>query len=79
MMLTRMNRKARPVVREKSEDAALWRIFDPDFKGQVELIACAGDEDGFNVIIRDNLRVPVEAVLAVELPQGKDGLADLLV
>ncbi|MFS8001398.1 hypothetical protein Hanom_Chr13g01189931 [Helianthus anomalus] len=37
MMLGRMSRKARPVVREKSgEDAPLWRIFDPDFKGKVE-------------------------------------------
>ncbi|KAJ0688314.1 hypothetical protein HanOQP8_Chr11g0392991 [Helianthus annuus] len=72
MMLTRMNRKAKPVVREKrGEDAALWRIFDPEFKGKVEVIACADVEDGFNVIIRDNFRVPSEAALAVELPQGK--------
>ncbi|KAJ0917695.1 hypothetical protein HanRHA438_Chr05g0208881 [Helianthus annuus] len=78
MMLTRMNRKARPVVQEKSgEDAALWRIFDLDFKDQVEVIACAGDEDGFNVIIRDNFQVPAEAALAVELPQGKGDLGAL--
>ncbi|KAM0031788.1 hypothetical protein Hdeb2414_s0017g00513021 [Helianthus debilis subsp. tardiflorus] len=39
MMLGRMSRKARPVVREKSgEDAPLWRIFDPGFKGKVEVL-----------------------------------------
>ncbi|KAM0049587.1 hypothetical protein Hdeb2414_s0008g00287651 [Helianthus debilis subsp. tardiflorus] len=68
----KVSRKARPVVREKSgEDAALWRMFDPDFKGKVEVIACADDEDGYNVIIRDNFLVSAEAALAVELPQGK--------
>ncbi|MFS8016675.1 hypothetical protein Hanom_Chr15g01371351 [Helianthus anomalus] len=41
MMLGRMSRKARPVVREKSgEDAPLWRIFDPGFKGKVEVLVC---------------------------------------
>ncbi|KAJ0454591.1 hypothetical protein HanIR_Chr15g0741821 [Helianthus annuus] len=85
MMLTRMNRKARPVVREKSggkyffscADAALWRIFDPDFEGKVVTVACTDDEDGFNVIIRDNFRVPTEAALTVELPQGKGDLGAL--
>ncbi|KAJ0526063.1 hypothetical protein HanHA300_Chr09g0318971 [Helianthus annuus] len=72
MMLTRMNRKAKPVVREKSgEDAALWRMFAPDFEGKVETVACADGEDGFNVTIRDNFRVPKEVALSVELPQGK--------
>ncbi|MFS7894355.1 hypothetical protein Hanom_Chr17g01573491 [Helianthus anomalus] len=70
-----MNRKARPVVRKKSgEDAPLWRMFDPDFKGKVEVIACADDEDGFNVTIRDNFRVPAEAALAVELRKAKGAL-----
>ncbi|KAJ0780677.1 hypothetical protein HanPI659440_Chr06g0240441 [Helianthus annuus] len=78
MMLERINRKARPVVREKSgEDAPLWRMFNPGFKGKVEVIACADDEDGFNVTIRDNFRVPAEAALAVELPQGKGSLGAL--
>ncbi|MFS7972383.1 hypothetical protein Hanom_Chr09g00844091 [Helianthus anomalus] len=77
-MLTRMNRKTKPVVWEQSgEDAALWRIFDPDFEGKVETVACADDEDGFNVTIHDNFRVPVEASLAVEMPQGKGDLGDL--
>ncbi|KAF5758255.1 hypothetical protein HanXRQr2_Chr16g0727191 [Helianthus annuus] len=58
MMLTRMNRKARPVMREKNgEDAALWRIFDPYFKGKVEMVACADGEEGFNLTIRDNFQV----------------------
>ncbi|KAJ0625544.1 hypothetical protein HanHA89_Chr01g0002821 [Helianthus annuus] len=74
MMVTRMTRKSRPVVREKSgEDATLWRIFSPDFKGMVEVIACAEDEEGLNFIIRENFRVAGEAALAVELPQGKGG------
>ncbi|KAJ0667084.1 hypothetical protein HanPI659440_Chr17g0673921 [Helianthus annuus] len=78
MMLRRMNRKATPVVREKcGEDAPLWRMFEPGFKGKVEVLACADDEDGFNVIIRDNLWVPTEAALAVELPQGKGSLGVL--
>ncbi|MFS7936153.1 hypothetical protein Hanom_Chr05g00412091 [Helianthus anomalus] len=78
MMLGRMNRKVRPVVREKSgEDAPLWRMFDPGFKRKVEVIAYADDEDGFNVTIRDNFRVPSEAALAVELPHGKGSLGAL--
>ncbi|KAJ0787151.1 hypothetical protein HanOQP8_Chr02g0079241 [Helianthus annuus] len=70
MMLTRPDRKARPVVREKSEDAALWRIFDPTFKGMVELLPCAEGE-GFNLDIVDNFRVPKREALNAPLPQGK--------
>uniref|UniRef100_A0A251ULS7 Uncharacterized protein n=1 Tax=Helianthus annuus TaxID=4232 RepID=A0A251ULS7_HELAN len=78
MMLTRRSKKSKPVVREKSgEDAPLWRMFASDFGGQVETVACADDEDGFNVIIRDNFRVPTEAALAVELPRGKGDLGAL--
>ncbi|KAJ0463528.1 hypothetical protein HanHA300_Chr14g0516691 [Helianthus annuus] len=76
-MLGRMSRKARSVMREKSgEDAPIWRIFYPDFKGKVEVLACADDEDGFNVTIRDNFRVPAQAALDAELPQGK-GIVDV--
>ncbi|KAJ0868487.1 hypothetical protein HanRHA438_Chr12g0575151 [Helianthus annuus] len=72
MMLTRRNKKSKPVVREKSgEDAPVWRMFAPDFQGQVEIVVCADGEEEFNVIIRDNFRVPTEAALAVELPRGK--------
>ncbi|MFS7888817.1 hypothetical protein Hanom_Chr00s000002g01599541 [Helianthus anomalus] len=72
MMLTRMSRKVRAVVREKSgEDAALWRMFDPDFKGKVEVVACADSEEGFNLTISDNFRLPELEAMEVELPQGK--------
>ncbi|KAF5754768.1 hypothetical protein HanXRQr2_Chr17g0794961 [Helianthus annuus] len=78
MMLTRRNKKSKPVVREKSgEDAPVWRMFAPDFQGQVEIVVCADGEDEFNVIIRDNFRVPTEAALAVELPRGKGDLGAL--
>ncbi|KAJ0513199.1 hypothetical protein HanHA300_Chr10g0354791 [Helianthus annuus] len=78
MMLTRRNKKLKPVVREKSgEDAPLWRMFASDFRGQVETVVCADGEEEFNVIIRDNFRVPTEAVLAVELPRGKGDLGAL--
>ncbi|KAJ0557073.1 hypothetical protein HanIR_Chr07g0321001 [Helianthus annuus] len=78
MMLTRRNKKSKPVVREKSgEDAPLWRMFAPDFQGQVETVVCADGEEEFNVIIRNNFRVPTEAALAVELPRGKGDLGAL--
>ncbi|KAF5798469.1 hypothetical protein HanXRQr2_Chr07g0293271 [Helianthus annuus] len=73
MMLTRPNRKARPVLREKSgEDAALWRIFDPDFKGKVQILVVAEVEEGFNLTIRDNFRIPDRDAMKAPLPQGKD-------
>ncbi|KAJ0544287.1 hypothetical protein HanHA89_Chr09g0359901 [Helianthus annuus] len=78
MMLTRRNKKSKPVVWEKSgEDAPLWRMFAPDFQGQVETVVCADGEEEFNVTIRDNFRVPTEAALAVELPRGKGDLGAL--
>ncbi|KAJ0565624.1 hypothetical protein HanIR_Chr06g0264671 [Helianthus annuus] len=45
--------------------------------GQVEIVVCADGEEEFNVIIRDNFRVPTEAALAVELPRGKGDLGAL--
>ncbi|MFS8016660.1 hypothetical protein Hanom_Chr15g01371201 [Helianthus anomalus] len=72
MMLGRMGRKSRPVVREKSgEDAPLWRIFDPGFKGKVEVLVCADGEEGFNFTIRDNFRLPEREVMEAVSPQGK--------
>ncbi|KAJ0614516.1 putative AH/BAR domain superfamily protein [Helianthus annuus] len=77
MMLTRPDRKARPVLREKSgEDAALWRIFNPTFLGKVELLPCAEGE-GFNLTIVDNFRVPKREALNAPLPQGKGNLGAL--
>ncbi|KAM0040432.1 hypothetical protein Hdeb2414_s0012g00393821 [Helianthus debilis subsp. tardiflorus] len=73
MMLGRVSRKARPVVWEKSgEDAPFWRIFDPGFKGKVEVLACADGEEGFNFTIRDNFRLPEREAMQAELPQGKE-------
>ncbi|MFS7968118.1 hypothetical protein Hanom_Chr09g00793761 [Helianthus anomalus] len=72
MMLTRMKRKSRPVVWEKSgEDAALWRIFALDFTGKVEVIACAEDEEDFNFTIRDNFWVPAETALRLSCRKAK--------
>ncbi|KAJ0726148.1 hypothetical protein HanPI659440_Chr12g0466991 [Helianthus annuus] len=77
MMLTRPDRKVRPVLREKSgEDAVLWRIFDPNYTGKVVLLACAEGE-GFNLDIVDNFRVPTRDVLNAPLPQGKGNLGAL--
>ncbi|KAM0000264.1 hypothetical protein Hdeb2414_s0437g00893461 [Helianthus debilis subsp. tardiflorus] len=78
MMLTRPDRKARPVLREKSVDAVgLWRMFEPDFEGQVELIPVELRE-GFNLEIASNFRVPKRDVLQAPVPEGaKAILADL--
>ncbi|XP_021975134.1 uncharacterized protein LOC110870249 [Helianthus annuus] len=76
-MLTRPDRRARPVVREKSgEDVALWRIFDPTFTGKVELLPCAEGE-GFNLDIVDNFRIPKREALNAPLLQGKGILGAL--
>ncbi|KAF5763215.1 hypothetical protein HanXRQr2_Chr15g0677711 [Helianthus annuus] len=70
MMLTRLDRRERPVVQEKSEDTALWRIFDPTFLGKFELLPCIECE-GFNLTIVDNFRIPNRDALNALLPQGK--------
>ncbi|MFS7923011.1 hypothetical protein Hanom_Chr03g00255791 [Helianthus anomalus] len=78
MMLGRASRKARPVVREKSgEDATLWRIFDPEFEGKVEVLACEEGEEGFNLTIHNNFRIPDRDALQTPLPQGKGDLGAL--
>ncbi|KAJ0472773.1 hypothetical protein HanHA89_Chr15g0610811 [Helianthus annuus] len=72
MMLGRMSRKTRPVLREKNgEEAPLWRTFCPDFKGKVEIVACADGEEGLNRTIIDNFRLPDRAALEAMLPEGK--------
>ncbi|KAJ0844371.1 hypothetical protein HanRHA438_Chr15g0701681 [Helianthus annuus] len=76
MMLGRMSRKTRPVLREKNgEEAPLWRTFCPDFKGKVEIVACADGEEGLNRTIIDNFRLPDRAALEAMLPEGKGGVA----
>ncbi|XP_035836222.1 uncharacterized protein LOC110911591 [Helianthus annuus] len=55
----------------------LWRMFEPDFKGQVELIAVELKK-GFNLEILKNFRVPSKAVLEAPVPGDARGvLADL--
>ncbi|KAJ0737538.1 hypothetical protein HanLR1_Chr06g0208121 [Helianthus annuus] len=68
MMLGRMSRKARPVVREK-----VVRMFCPDLKGKVVVLACEDGEEGFNYTIRDNFRLPERDAMQAVLPQGKGG------
>ncbi|KAJ0576014.1 hypothetical protein HanIR_Chr05g0219361 [Helianthus annuus] len=79
MMLTRPDRKARPVLREKggADAVGLWRMFEPDFEGRVELIAVELKK-GFNLEILSNFRVPSRAVLDAPVPGDARGiLADL--
>ncbi|XP_035839061.1 uncharacterized protein LOC118486608 [Helianthus annuus] len=79
MMLSRPDRKERPVLREQggADAVGLWRMFEPDFKGQVELIAVELKK-GFNLEILNNFRVPSKAVLEVPVPGDARGvLADL--
>ncbi|KAM0036147.1 hypothetical protein Hdeb2414_s0014g00422861 [Helianthus debilis subsp. tardiflorus] len=78
MMLGRMSRKARPVLRDKSgEEAPLWRMFCPDFKGQVEILTCGAGEEGWNYTIINNFRVPYRVALDAVLPEGKGDLGAL--
>ncbi|KAJ0796380.1 hypothetical protein HanPI659440_Chr04g0161551 [Helianthus annuus] len=79
MMLTRPDRKARPVLREKSgvDAVGLWRMFEPDFEGRVELIAVELKK-GFNLEILSNFRVPTRAMLDAPVPgDARAILADL--
>ncbi|MFS7935732.1 hypothetical protein Hanom_Chr05g00407031 [Helianthus anomalus] len=72
MMLTRPDRKARPVLREKSGETAvgLWRMFEPDFEGRVALVACELRES-FNLEILNNFRVPARVVMDAPMPVGQ--------
>ncbi|KAJ0789939.1 hypothetical protein HanPI659440_Chr05g0209291 [Helianthus annuus] len=55
----------------------LWRMFEPDFKGKVELIPVELRE-GFNLEIVGNFRVPKRDVLQAPVPEGEKAiLADL--
>ncbi|KAJ0921390.1 hypothetical protein HanPSC8_Chr05g0190931 [Helianthus annuus] len=72
MMLTRPDRITRLVLRENSGENAvgLWRMFEPDFEGKVELVAC-GVREGFNLEIVGNFRVPPRDVLNALMLGGK--------
>ncbi|KAJ0457991.1 hypothetical protein HanIR_Chr15g0780081 [Helianthus annuus] len=78
MMLSRPDRKARPVLREKSgvDAVGLWRMFEPDFEGKVELIP-VDLREGFNLEIVGNFRVPTRDVLQAPVPEGPSILGDL--
>ncbi|KAF5779253.1 hypothetical protein HanRHA438_Chr12g0568551 [Helianthus annuus] len=68
----RLDRKARPVLREKNEvEAPLWRMFCPDFEGKIEIVNCGLNEEGWNRTILSYFRMPDEAALKAVLPQGK--------
>uniref|UniRef100_A0A251SSJ8 Uncharacterized protein n=1 Tax=Helianthus annuus TaxID=4232 RepID=A0A251SSJ8_HELAN len=55
----------------------LWRMFEPDFEGRVELIAVELKE-GFNLEIVSNFRVPTRAMLSAPVPgDARAILADL--
>ncbi|KAJ0860533.1 hypothetical protein HanRHA438_Chr13g0624701 [Helianthus annuus] len=76
MMIGRLNRKARPVLREKNDDrlteeAPLWRMFCPDFEGNADIVTCGAGEEGWNRTILCNFRMPDEAALNAVLPGGK--------
>ncbi|MFS7893794.1 hypothetical protein Hanom_Chr00s001127g01674401 [Helianthus anomalus] len=76
MLGGRLDRKARLVLQEKNEDglaveAPLWRMFCPDFEGQIEIEKCGPDEEGWNETILSNFRFPSKAALNAVLPEGK--------
>ncbi|KAJ0457376.1 hypothetical protein HanIR_Chr15g0773001 [Helianthus annuus] len=51
----RLDKKARPVLREKNQvEAPLWRMFCPDFEGKIEIEKCGPDEEGWNQTILSN-------------------------
>ncbi|KAJ0534871.1 hypothetical protein HanIR_Chr09g0424561 [Helianthus annuus] len=57
-------------------DAPLWRMFEPDFEGKVELIAC-GEREGFNLEIVGNFRVPTREILNAPMLEGEGTLGNL--
>ena len=57
-----------------SADAVgLWRMFEPDFEGQVDLIPVELRQ-GFNLEIVGNFRVPKRDVLRAPVPEGEKGI-----
>ncbi|KAJ0660076.1 hypothetical protein HanRHA438_Chr14g0656801 [Helianthus annuus] len=68
MMIGRLDRKARPVLREKNDDglaveAPFWRMFCPDFEGKIDIVRCGVGEEGWNRTIISNFWMPDEAAL----------------
>ncbi|KAM0026217.1 hypothetical protein Hdeb2414_s0020g00555561 [Helianthus debilis subsp. tardiflorus] len=52
-------------------------MFCPDFKGKVVVLPCGDGEEGFNLTIRDNFRLPEREAMEAALPQGKGDLGAL--
>ncbi|KAF5779032.1 hypothetical protein HanRHA438_Chr12g0565901 [Helianthus annuus] len=78
MMIGRLDRKARPVLREKNDmEAPLWRMFYHDFEGKIEIVRCGAGEKGWNRTIISNFLMPNEATLNAVLPEGKGHLGAL--
>ncbi|KAJ0715883.1 hypothetical protein HanPI659440_Chr13g0506501 [Helianthus annuus] len=78
MMIGRLDRKARPVLREENDvEAPLWRMVCPDFEGKVHIVKCGAGEEGWNHTIIGNFQMPVEAALNAVLPGGKGHLGAL--
>ncbi|KAF5798945.1 hypothetical protein HanRHA438_Chr07g0309211 [Helianthus annuus] len=77
MLGGRLDRKARPVLLEKNEEAPLWRMFCSDFDGKIEIVKCGPGEEGWNETILINFRVPSEAALNAVLHEGKRHLGAL--
>ncbi|KAJ0703748.1 hypothetical protein HanPI659440_Chr14g0554721 [Helianthus annuus] len=76
MMIGRLDRKARPMLREKNDDglaveAPLWRMFCPDFEGKIDIVRCDVGEEGWNRTIISNFWMPDEAALKAVLPGAK--------
>ncbi|KAF5804723.1 hypothetical protein HanRHA438_Chr05g0210171 [Helianthus annuus] len=60
----RLDRKARPVLRENNEvEAPLWRMFCPYFEGKIAIEKLGPDEEGWNQTILSNFRIPDDAAL----------------
>ncbi|KAM0057142.1 hypothetical protein Hdeb2414_s0005g00154771 [Helianthus debilis subsp. tardiflorus] len=78
IMIGRLDRKARPVLREKNDmEAPLWRMFCHDFEGKIEIVRCGAGEKGWNRTIISNFLMPNEAALNAVLPEGKGHLGAL--
>ncbi|MFS7966238.1 hypothetical protein Hanom_Chr09g00771521 [Helianthus anomalus] len=52
-------------------------MFCSDFKGKVVVLPCGDGEEGFNLTICDNFRLPEREAMEAALPQGKGDLGAL--
>ncbi|KAM0055235.1 hypothetical protein Hdeb2414_s0006g00203701 [Helianthus debilis subsp. tardiflorus] len=54
MLGGKLEKKAKPVLQEKNEEAPLWRMFCCDFEGKIEIVKWGPDEEGWNETILSN-------------------------